>query len=788
MRKHGRFFYQPVLPLGRNGKVATGCKAHRAIAAKAATEGTVLLKNDGTLPLQQGAKLCLFGRGAGDFLFGGGGSGSVYTTRLVTLDQGLQEAAQRGEIGYFADVAAFYKQEEEKVCAEAKARFPSDVDYKCWNRGRERHLPQLPESLYQQAKSYADTAIFCVSRFSSEGTDNGDRTGKQGDFLLWDEEQAMLDRLCKDFQKVVVVLNVCGAVSAATYRDNDRVGAVLYPMFSGSTAGEVITDMLLGKRYPSGHLQDTLAYTIEDYPSTDSFREADDHVDYTEDIFVGYRYFETFAPEKVAYPFGFGLSYTTFAVTKQSAVLDGLTVKLEATVKNTGNFLGKEVVQAYLTAPQGLLGKAKKVLCAFGKTKELKPGEETVVKLRFDLKEFGSFDDLGKIQKSAFLLEKGTYDVQVGTNVRDTESYLTFTLDADIICKQCHSYMAPRLLKERLTANGKMEALPAAEIVPHKPVGRRIKAAAPEATLPLDQAIQEGTLDAFIAGLKDEDIAQLLYGHSLMNASSTGGIGLAPDRDRNALRVPNVPTTDGPAGLRLPYDSDIRPTYFPCGTVMAQTWNLQLVQQAAAAGALEVKENNIGIWLSPGMNIHRNPMCGRNFEYYSEDPLCAGMFAGANVKGVQSQGIAATIKHFCVNNKERMRHLSDSRVSERALREIYLKGFEICVKKAKPWALMTSYNRVNGEQSSTNWEAVNGILRGEWKYTGIVMSDWGARSNLKDEIYAGCDVKMPHLYTRSWPGTVLDFDPVKELETGEFDRNACYAAVYRILKLMEHLD
>lgn len=266
MRKHGRLLYQTVLPLGRNGKVASGSKEHRVIAAKAATEGTVLLKNDGTLPLQQGVKLCLFGRGAGDFLFGGGGSGFVCSSNLVTLDKGLQMAADRGEIGYFPQVAQFYKDEEKKVRQEARATVK---DYGYWERGRERHLPELPEKLYQEAKDFADIAIFCVSRYSSEGGDNGDRTGAKGDFLLWDEEQALLDRLCKDFQKVVVVLNVCGPVSTAEYRDNDQIGAVLYPMFSGSCAGEVLTDMLLGKRYPSGHLQNTLAYTIEDYPSTE---------------------------------------------------------------------------------------------------------------------------------------------------------------------------------------------------------------------------------------------------------------------------------------------------------------------------------------------------------------------------------------------------------------------------------------------------------------------------------------------------------------------------------------
>ena len=787
MRKHGRFLYQTVLPLGKNDRTITGCKAHRDIAAQAAAEGTVLLKNDGTLPLAPSAKICLFGTGAGDFLFGGGGSGFVYTTKLVTLAQGLQAAADRGEIEYLPDVAEFYHTEAQKVVNEAKAT-RTHREYLYWNRSRKRYLPELPEELYQRAKAFGNTAVFCVSRFSSEGSDCGDRSGDKGDFLLWDEEQALLDRLCADFEKVVVVLNVCGPVSTAEYKNNARVGAVLYSLFGGSCAGDVLTDLLLGKRYPSGHLQDTLAHTIEDYPSTESFRESNDYVNYVEDIFVGYRYFETFAPEKVVYPFGFGLSYTTFSIRKQTAVVDGTRVKLEILVENTGSFAGKEVVQAYLEAPQGKLGKAKKVLCGFAKTKELQPGETTVVKFSVDLRQFGSFDDLGKIQKSAFLLEQGAYIIHVGNNVRDAEVYLTFELDKTILCKQCHSYMAPRLLKERLTADGTMEALPAAVPVAHRPLGRKIKAQAPETPIPLDQAITSGQLDAFIAGLSDADLAEFLYGHPVMNASDTNGIGLAPKQERKALRVPNVPTADGPAGLRLPYDSDVRPTYFPCANVMSQTWNRMLVQRAAAAGALEVKENNVGIWLSPGMNIHRNPMCGRNFEYYSEDPLCAGLFAAANAKGVQSQGIAVTIKHFCCNNKEVLRYASDSRVSERALREIYLRGFEICIKEGKPWALMTSYNLVNGEQSSTNWEAITGILRKEWKFGGVVMTDWWARSNLKDELYAGSDVKMPEPMTKSWAGNDQTFDPVAALKSGELDRAVCRASVYRILKLMEHLD
>jgi beta-glucosidase len=286
------------------------------------------------------------------------------------------------------------------------------------------------------------------------------------------------------------VLSTGGPVSTAEYKHNPKVGAVLYPLFGGGMAGKAIVQLLLGEKYPSGHLQHTIAYRLEDYPSTNGFHESESYVNYTEDIFVGYRYFETFAPEKVAYPFGFGLGYTTFSVETMSAALEKNTVRLTVRVENTGSYPGREVVQAYLTAPQGVLGKAKKVLCAFQKTGELKPGEAAEVKLSFDIRQFGSFDDLGKIQKSAFLLEKGTYSVHIGTNVRDTEQAFSFCLEENIICRQCHEYMAPRALSERLTATGKMEKLPFAEKKEHPPVGKDCKVSAEKQFL-LSKALKE---------------------------------------------------------------------------------------------------------------------------------------------------------------------------------------------------------------------------------------------------------------------------------------------------------
>lgn len=783
MRRHARFLYQPVVPLGPNGTLITGCKAHVKLAKEAAIEGTVLLKNDGTLPLAQGTKICLFGRGAGEFQFGGGGSGNVPTAKTCSLAQGLMDAAVRGEIEFFSKLVDFYSQAVQTTMPKAGQLPPAE--YRSW----ERPLPVLPEDLYREAVEFGGVALFCVSRYSSEGTKDGDRSGGKGDFYLWDEEQELLDRLCRDFEKVVVVLNVCGPVSTLEYKNNSQIGAVLYPMFGGSSAGEVLAEILLGKRYPSGHLQDTLAVTIDDYPSTETFREDMYYVNYTEDIFVGYRYFETFRPEAVVYPFGFGLGYTTFSISNQAASLDKNTVHLAVRVKNTGSHPGKEVIQAYLTAPQGKLGKAKKVLCAFGKTKELQSGEETILKLSFDIREFGSFDDLGKITKSAFILEKGEYTVSVGNNVRDTEGFLTFTLTDDILCRRCHSYMAPRLLKQRLTADGTMEPLPQGEKVNHPPKGIRLRAQAPEKNISLAQALEEDRMDEFLASLSDTQLTQMLYGHPVLNAADTNGIGLQPTEKRDIFKIPAIPTADGPAGLRAYPGSGVSPTYLPCANTVSQTWNLKLAQRVAAAGAKELKENNQGIWLSPALNIHRSPLCGRNFEYYSEDPLVSGLFAASNVKGVQSQNIAATIKHFCCNNKEVNRKESDSRVSERALREIYLRGFEICIKKAKPWALMTSYNLVNGEQSSSNWDAINGILRGEWKYDGVVMTDWWAFSNIEDEIAAGSDVKMPEMITYIYPNAPKQpYDLADKLASGELDRGAVLASVRRILQLMGHLE
>lgn len=785
MKKHARFLYQPMRPLGKNNKIVTGCDAHWKLCKEAAAEGTVLLKNDGTLPLAKGARVSLFGVGAGDFIFGGGGSGVVVTDRTVTLHEGLLAS----NFTYFAAPGQYYADAIKALTDRKHKELPTVGAYSEWRRQYQMELPELPENIYQEAVKFGGTALFCISRYSAEGDSGGDRTGLEGDFTLWASEKALLDRLCKDFHNVVVILNTCGPVATKEFKDNDRIGAVLYPMYSGGVAGEVICELLTGERYPSGHLQDTLAESISDYPSTADFHKETYYVNYTEDIFVGYRYFETFAPEKVVYPFGYGLGYTTFDVKTVNAAREKNAVKVSVSVKNTGNFPGKEVVQLYLTAPQGVLGKAKKVLTAFQKTKALKPGESQILKLSFDIRNFGSFDDLGKLVKSAFILEKGDYAVSMGTNVRDTAPCLTFTLGSDIICKRCQSFMAPRALSERLCADGTYEKLPAAEKAEHRPRGRLCKLPKGE-RFPFVKALEENRLEELVATLSDEEIVELLHGHPMANASNTCAMGHLPRDERQDVRqIPLVPTADGPAGLRIRAGrGNVPPTFFPCATVVAQSWNLNVARRLGAAGAAEVKENNVGIWLTPALNIHRNPLCGRNFEYYSEDPLTSGLFAAATVKGIQSMGISACIKHFCANNRENHRRLVDSHVSERALREIYLRGFEIAIKKGDPWMLMTSYNPVNGEQASKNWEAINGILRSEWGYDGVVCTDWRVLSNLEEELAAGSDIKMPFPVTDFYENAPAEFDPAKMMKDGTISRAAATSAARRVLQMIGKLD
>ena len=566
----------------------------------------------------------------------------------------------------------------------------------------------------------------------------------------------------------------------------------------GIEGGLAAADILCGDVNPSGKLTDTFAETLEDYPSSKSFHESLDYVNYEEDVYVGYRYFETFpqAKDKVIYPFGYGLSYTSFEISTQSLTVEDDQVKVKAEVTNLGQRAGKEVVQVYYSAPQGKLGKPALELGAFGKTRLLEPGETQIMLLTFPVSSMASFDDMGKISKSAYVLEAGDYSFYVGNSSENLEKWEEdWSLQSDRITSQLTSKAAPYQLPKRLMGDGSYETLPERErdldplglpeqnmdlLEGMEPADRgygqmlRKEMREPGKHLLSEAAEGKITLEEFMEQLSDRDLAELLGGQPNTGVANTYGMG-----NLREYGVPNVMTADGPAGLRIRPQCRVYTTAWPCATMLACTWNTELVEKVGAAGASEVKENNIGIWLTPAMNIHRSPLCGRNFEYYSEDPLVAGKMGAAMVRGIQSQHIAASVKHFACNNKESNRKDSDSRVSERALREIYLKGFEIVVKESDPWTIMSSYNLINGHRASENKDLLTGILREEWGFKGIVTTDWWTRGEHYKEAKAGNDIKMGCGY----PDRLI-----MALEKGLITREEVKICAKRILEMILKLD
>ena len=453
-------------------------------------------------------------------------------------------------------------------------------------------------------------------------------------------------------------------------------------------------------------------------------------------------------------------------------VADALRVTLF--VRNTGDVAGRQVVQVYGEAPQGKLGKPARVLIGFAKTRTLAPGEREAVIIDCPVRGLASFDDTGAVCKSAWVLEAGDYHVYVGENVRDARPLdFCLHLEEDRVVERCASRCAPQHLTRRMRADGSYEALPmdrSDEPLPYDPSVLPFDGQTPEDCpwsgglhmwggkdeLPMLIDVAEGrmTLDAFLDALTLEQQIHLLGGQPNRGIANTFGFGNLP-----RAGVPNVMTADGPAGLRIQPHLGVCTTAFPCATLLACTWDEALVERVGRAAAEEVRENGIGVWLAPAMNIHRSPLCGRNFEYYSEDPLLAGHMASAMVRGVQSMGVAACIKHFACNNREENRRNCDSRLSERALREIYLRGFELCVKAAQPWSLMTAYNPINGVRASENTDLLTGILRGEWGFDGVVTTDWYTYGEQHREVAAGNDIKMgcgmpAHTLARVQDGTL----------------------------------
>ena len=721
--------YMPCFPLGDRQSRITECEKHIQLSRRAAADGAVLLKNNNSLlPFAKGTKVAVFGKAQIDYVKGGGGSGNTVVSYVRNIYQGLKE--KQNCIQVFDPLSFFYQHYV-------------DEQYALGGKNGMLEEAVIPQELLKQAAAFTDTAIITICRYSTE---NEDRRNDSTDnyYYLSESEKRMVQAVTDHFSNVVVLLNVGAMIDTAWFADNPRISSAIILWQGGMEGGLAAADLLTGEVNPSGRLVDSCAASFEDYPSSEGFHESENYVKYTEDIFVGYRYFETVPGmmDRIVYPFGYGLSYTTFSVTDIDVYHNSKKIYVTFTVTNTGNRAGREVVQLYYSAPQGKLSKPAKELCGFVKTKLLDPDESENLTISFAIRDMASFDDSGVAARSCFVMEEGVYRFYLGTNVREAnELDYTYELTETVITEQLHSYCAPEQLDKRMTAEGNYEAMD------RNPVARTefpcdyTFAEAPIREKPYTMlAVAKGKidLDTFIAQLTDEELCHLVSGQPGFGISSTSGMG-----HMLQYEIPLFMTADGPAGLRSRTSSCIPATAFPVATALACTWDLALMEEIGKAGALEVKENNICMWLTPALNIHRSPLCGRNFEYFSEDPFLTGKMAAAKVKGIQSQRIVACPKHFATNNKETNRRYCDSIVSERALREIYLKGFEICVKESHPKMIMTAYNPINGVHASENSELLNGILRQEWGFDGMVTSDWVNEKDHVKEVKAGNDIKMP---------------------------------------------
>lgn len=699
-------------------------------AAKMVSEGIVMLKNDNNaLPLDTDKEVAVFGRIQFHYYKSGTGSGGmVNVTKVVNILDGLIDNG----IKVNEKLLGTYRKWDKENPFDLGEGWGGEP----WSQ---KEMP-LDEGLVKETAKSCETAIVIIGRTAGEEQDN---RLEAGSYLLSDDEIAMLTVVRKHFKKVVLLLNVGNIIDMT---DINRIApdSVLYVWQGGMTGGKGTADVLTGKVSPSGKLPDTIAYKASDYPSDANFGREKNRDIYAEDIYVGYRYFETFAKEKVLYPFGFGLSYTGFEIKTEKAEITEGAVKLSVSVKNIGSYKGKEVIEVYCEAPQGRLGKAARVLCGFEKTRELVPQEEQVVEIAVDIAKLASYDDSGVTgNKSCYVLEAGEYKFYVGSDVRSAEYACSFEQGEDLVTERLTQSLAPVESFERIKPVCEGGAFSIGrEDVPVSEVdesARRLEKLPKEIAYTGDKGIKlwdvkngKNTMDGFIAQLSDYDLSCIIRGEGMGSPRVTAGTASAfggVSENLNGFGIPAGCCSDGPSGMRL--DCGTKAFSLPNGTMIASSFNKELTSELFAFMGLEMAANKVDCLLGPGMNIHRHPLNGRNFEYFSEDPFLTGKMAAAELKGMAGAGVTGTIKHFCANNRETNRHFIDSVVSERALREIYLKGFEIAVKEGGASSVMTTYGRVNGLWTAGNFDLNTVILREEWGFKGFTMTDWWANINVR---------------------------------------------------------
>ena len=788
---------------------------HQEEMRRLAGECMVILENDGVLPLQAGTKkIALFGTGARHTIKGGTGSGDVNVRENISIAQGLERAG-------FKFVTEGWLDQYDRLYADAQEAYAKKLNEFTEKTGKPSMLyafenpfeePEQPEITETDVKE-ADAAIYVISRNSGEGKD---RRAEKGDYYLSDRELQNIRFMTEHYKNCIVLLNVGGVIDLTSLKAIEGVQAIMLVGQTGNMGGYAVADVLTAKTIPSGKLTDTWARSYEDYPSSATFSHRDGNLDdeyYSDGIYVGYRYFDTFGVMPL-YCFGYGKSYTEFEIKTMNVTADEKQVQVEVEVTNIGDkYPGKEVVQVYYSAPDGIMEKPTQELAGFAKTKLLAPGEKDVVTITFATTDMASFD----AYDAAWVMEEGEYTIRVGNSSRNTEAVAVIDLDEQVTTLQLKRLMRDTIAVRELhhmipifdiEFDFGVPAIPfrimlqaenfKKELVEYEVMRRTLMDKRKDEVLTLeDVKAGSATLDELTAQLTVEEMAELCVGTERKNgdgnvigSASSCVPGAAGDTTSSLLetrKVPNLIQADGPAGLRLNKVSSVSftgkvkgiepniscmkylpepvkkimlgnpdspnllyqfTTAFPSGISLASSWNLELAEEVGNAVGKEMECYGVTYWLAPGLNIHRNPLCGRNFEYYSEDPLVSGKFAAAITKGVQkNRGCYVTLKHFCCNNQEDNRNKTNVNVNERALREIYLKGFEIAVKEAGPGAIMSSYNKVNGKYVNNSYRLLTQVLRNEWGFDGFVMTDWFATGrkygNSAHAIASGNDLIMP---------------------------------------------
>ena len=713
---------------------------YAALARQAVAEGCVLLENEGqALPLRDGERVAVFGRMAFHYYKSGLGSGGLVNTRYVV---GILDALKECE-GVHLDEKLM------GIYEDWIKENPYD-EGQGWGRVPwcQKEMDVTEEMLDCARRN--DVSLVVIGRTAGEDQDNN---AKAGSYCLTETEEDMIRRVCEVSERTVVVLNVGNTIDMS-WVEKYRPQAVLYVWQGGQEGGNGVADVLTGKVCACGKLTDTIAADIKDYPSTENFEDPFKNY-YKEDIYVGYRYFETFARDKVLYPFGYGLSYTTFEMKAEVLKNTGDKITVSATVANTGEVKGKEVVQVYVKVPQGKLGNPARKLIGFAKTKELEPGEQEEVCIVIPKYDMASYDDSGVTgHKSCYVLEEGTYEIFVGSDVRSAVSVGCYEEEFRVIEELEEAY-APvekfQRMKAVLLPDGTYQAV--TEDVPVRTIDPQERRAneMPETYVYtgdkgyklVDVLDKKVSMEEFVAQISEEDLIAMFRGEGMCSPKVTAGTAAAFGGVTDGLTALGIPVgccSDGPSGIRM--DCGTKAFSMPNGTSLGCTFNVELVGALYEMTGKELRLNKIDSLLGPGMNIHRNPLNGRNFEYISEDPILTGRICAAQVKAMAKSGIGSTIKHFCGNNQEVGRSTSDSVISERALREIYLKGFEIAVKEGGARSVMTTYGSVNGLWTAGSYDLCTTILRKEWGFDGIVMTDWWAKSNYKGH-QAEVPVKAP---------------------------------------------